>query len=65
TGLDVVRQMRTDLGLDAPVLMITANYTNVLKQEVRELGYRLMNKPVRPAKLKAMIHHMIHQAIVV
>ncbi len=64
TGLDVVARLRSEQGLDAPVLMITANYTNVLKQEVRELGYRLMNKPVRPAKLKAMIHHMIHHAIV-
>jgi two-component system, sensor histidine kinase len=64
TGLDVMAQMRTELGIEAPVLMITANYTTALKQEVRELGYRIMNKPVRPAKLKAMIHHMIEQGVV-
>ncbi|WP_246624627.1 NahK/ErcS family hybrid sensor histidine kinase/response regulator [Oceanobacter mangrovi] len=64
TGIDAVALMRSDLGLEAPVLMITANYTNSLKQEVREQGYRLMNKPVRPAKLKAMIHHMLQQAVV-
>ncbi|WP_028292621.1 NahK/ErcS family hybrid sensor histidine kinase/response regulator [Oceanobacter kriegii] len=64
TGIDAVALMRSELGLDAPVLMITANYTNSLKQEVREQGYRLMNKPVRPAKLKAMIHHMLQQHVI-
>ncbi|MGB1092289.1 MAG: PAS domain-containing hybrid sensor histidine kinase/response regulator, partial [Oceanobacter sp.] len=65
TGIQAVGRMRTELDMDAPVLMITANYTNSLKQEVREQGYRLMNKPVRPAKLKAMIHHMIEHSVVV
>ncbi|MCY0963687.1 NahK/ErcS family hybrid sensor histidine kinase/response regulator [Parathalassolituus penaei] len=65
TGLDAVALMRSELAVEAPVLMITANYTTTLKQEVRELGYRIMNKPVRPAKLKAMIHHMIEHGVVV
>ncbi|MBA4502234.1 hybrid sensor histidine kinase/response regulator [Marinobacterium marinum] len=59
TGMDLVRdvlQQRTDA---PPVLMITANYSNELKQEVREQGYLLMNKPIRPLKLKATLAHLL------
>ncbi|WP_421864579.1 NahK/ErcS family hybrid sensor histidine kinase/response regulator [Motiliproteus sp.] len=59
TGLEAVARIRSELQLMAPVLMITANYSNDLKQQVRALGYRLMNKPVKPAKLKAVMQHLI------
>lgn len=59
TGLEAVHRIETELKISAPVLMITANYDNDLKQEIRALGYRLMNKPVRPAKLKAVIQHLV------
>ncbi len=39
--------------------MITANYTNELKQHIRELGYLLMNKPVKPLKLRSVLNHVI------
>ena len=58
TGIEALEQMGS-LELDAPVLMITANYSNDLKQQVRALGYTLMNKPVKPAKLKAIAHHLM------
>jgi len=58
TGLDALQQL-APLQLDAPVLMITANYSNDLKQQVRALGYSLMHKPVKPAKLKAVAHHLM------
>ncbi|MEH6625955.1 MAG: NahK/ErcS family hybrid sensor histidine kinase/response regulator [Motiliproteus sp.] len=61
TGLEAAQRIRQELRLDAPVLMITANYSNELKQEVRALGYNMMNKPVRPAKLKALVQHMLSQ----
>lgn len=63
TGLDVVYRMKAELAIEVPVLMITANYTNELKQEIRHLGYRLMNKPVKPAKLKAVLHHMVQHHV--
>ncbi|WP_207061189.1 NahK/ErcS family hybrid sensor histidine kinase/response regulator [Motiliproteus sp. SC1-56] len=61
TGLEAVRRMRTELAIDAPVLMITANYSNDLKQQVRALGYQLMNKPVRPARLKTTLEHLLQK----
>jgi DNA-binding response OmpR family regulator len=62
TGLDALQQL-APLALRAPVLMITANYSNDLKQQVRALGYSLMHKPVKPAKLKAVAHHLMTSAI--
>ncbi|MFT6913767.1 MAG: signal transduction histidine kinase [Motiliproteus sp.] len=62
TGLDAVQRMAAELGIEAPVLMITANYSNDLKQQIRALGHQLMNKPVRPAKLKAVMLHLLSRA---
>ena len=42
-----------------PVLMITANYSNELKLQIRELGHTLMHKPVRPMKLKTAMSHLL------
>jgi len=42
-----------------PALMITANYSNELKLQMRELGHTLMHKPVRPMKLKTAISHLL------
>jgi hypothetical protein len=39
--------------------MITANYTNELKQHIRELGHVLMNKPVKPLKLRSALNHLL------
>lgn len=44
---------------ELPVLMITANYSKELNQEVRDLGFMLLNKPVKPLKLKTTLIHML------
>lgn len=59
TGVDLVGSILQQRGDKPPVLMITANYTNELKQAVKEQGYLLMNKPVRPLKLKATLAHLL------
>ncbi|MGV8222410.1 hybrid sensor histidine kinase/response regulator, partial [Pseudomonas aeruginosa] len=37
------------------------NYSNELKQQVRELGHTLMHKPVRPMKLKTALCHLLER----
>jgi signal transduction histidine kinase/CheY-like chemotaxis protein len=59
TGVDVVASVNSRRHFPAPVVMITANYTNELKQQIRDLGYVLMNKPVKPLKLRSMLAHLI------
>ncbi len=61
TGIDLVRNVLQQRVEAPPVLMITANYSNDLKQEVKQQGYLLMNKPIRPLKLKATLGHLLQQ----
>lgn len=58
-GLDAAINFNRQLKDPVPVLMITANYTNELKQVIREHGYLLINKPVRPMKLKMALNHLL------
>ncbi|RBW49398.1 NahK/ErcS family hybrid sensor histidine kinase/response regulator [Marinobacter sp. F3R11] len=58
-GVDAVSAINSRREKPAPVVMITANYTNELKQHIRELGYLLMNKPVRPLKLRSALNHLL------
>lgn len=60
-GIDVVATVNDRRASPLPALMITANYSNELKQQVRELGHMLMHKPVRPMKLKTAMCHMMEQ----
>lgn len=61
-GVDAVASINARRSSPLPVLMITANYSNELKQQVRELGHMLMHKPVRPMKLKTALCHLIDNA---
>ncbi|WP_409278033.1 hybrid sensor histidine kinase/response regulator NahK/ErcS' [Pseudomonas defluvii] len=58
-GVDAVAAINARRAIPLPALMITANYSNELKQQVRALGHSLLNKPVRPMKLKAAISHLL------
>ncbi|TBV16258.1 hybrid sensor histidine kinase/response regulator NahK/ErcS' [Stutzerimonas kirkiae] len=61
TGIDVVTTVNARRATPLPALMITANYSNELKQQVRELGHMLMHKPVRPMKLKTAMCHILEK----
>lgn len=61
-GVDAVAQINARRSSPLPALMITANYSNELKQQMRELGHTLMHKPVRPMKLKTAISHLLERA---
>ncbi|WP_445323917.1 PAS domain-containing hybrid sensor histidine kinase/response regulator [Pseudomonas sp. EA_35y_Pfl1_P108] len=58
-GIDAVARINARRGRAIPAMMITANYSNELKQQIRELGHTLMHKPVRPMKLKTAMSHLL------
>jgi CheY-like chemotaxis protein len=58
-GVDAARAVAQRMDTPLTVLMITANYNKELKQDIRELGYVLMNKPVKPLKLKTTLMHLL------
>ncbi|MDF9906764.1 hybrid sensor histidine kinase/response regulator NahK/ErcS' [Pseudomonas sp. AP3_22 TE3818] len=58
-GVDAVARINARRASPVPAMMITANYSNELKQQIRELGHTLMHKPVRPMKLKTAMSHLL------
>ncbi|WP_020682768.1 PAS domain-containing hybrid sensor histidine kinase/response regulator [Marinobacterium rhizophilum] len=59
-GIDLVAEIKRRRSDELPVLMVTANYSHELKQQIRDLGYLLMHKPVRPMKLKTTLNHLLN-----
>lgn len=62
SGLDAVMRLQTQYNPHTSVLMITANHTSTLRQSVRRSGFRMLNKPVKPLKLKVTVAHLLRQA---
>ena len=58
-GINAIETLREWIGHPVPTLMITANYTQELKQQVRECGYHLLYKPIKPHKLKSMLRYLL------
>ena len=58
-GVDVVVNINQQRPTPIPTLMITANYSNELKQQMRVLGHTLMHKPVKPMHLKTAMNHLL------
>ena len=58
-GLDVSAEINRLREAPLPVMMITANYSKTLKNEVKNHGILLLNKPVKPMKLKTSLLHLL------
>ena len=59
-GLDVAQQIHQLRKSALPTLMITANYNKSLKNEIKEHGLLLLNKPVKAIKLKTSLLYLIN-----
>ena len=59
TGLDVMAAFRELWQQDVPCLVITADYTEDVKQKIDCLGYQLLRKPVKPMGLRALLNRMM------
>ncbi len=59
TGLDAIGRINARRNSPLPALMITANYSNELKNEMRRQGHTLMHKPVKPMRLKTTLTHLL------
>lgn len=59
TGFDAVKRIDALCGGPLPVVMITANYTKALREEVTDSGYHLLNKPLKPHKLRLLMSRVL------
>jgi CheY-like chemotaxis protein len=60
TGLDAIATLRRRWG-DLPAIVVTADHASELQQEVSAAGLYLLHKPVRPARLRSLITHVIQR----
>ncbi len=57
-GLHSARALRNRHG-DIPVMILTGNLSDELKREAAQYGFVLMGKPLKPARLRALLQHML------
>jgi len=58
-GVDAVGSVQALLPDRAPAILITADRSAALRQAIGRRGYPVLNKPVKPAPLRAMITHLV------
>ena len=61
-GLELADRYKTHAGVrSADIIMITANHSAELAQEIRARNLQLLHKPLRPLKLKTTLMHLWKQ----
>jgi CheY-like chemotaxis protein len=61
TGLDAIAILRRRWG-DLPAIIVTADHAPEVQQEITAAGLHLLHKPVRPARLRSLITHVLQQS---
>lgn len=59
TGIRVIQDIHAVYGSDIPAVIITADRTQTVSNECERLGYYILNKPLKPAKLRALLNHLL------
>ena len=59
TGIDVVKSLQRKWGVKIPCLVITADYTEEVKNKIESQGCLLLRKPVKPMALRSLINKLI------
>lgn len=54
-GLSAISVLRNEFGMELPAVLITADRTNEVREAAEASGVRVLNKPVRPAALRALL----------
>lgn len=60
-GLEVVAQLRQHFGRDIPAIVITGDTSPDSIQRIKQAGFPVLNKPLHPAKLRALLTHLLQQ----
>ncbi len=58
-GLEVARRFRAAYGAELPVLILTGDTAADTLQRITEAGLKIMHKPVRPARLRSALAHLL------
>ena len=61
-GTDTIREVSVLLGRKVPAIVITADPADAVVESSLEVGAEIMHKPIKPAQLRALMHHMLASA---
>ncbi|MCP4288931.1 MAG: response regulator [Gammaproteobacteria bacterium] len=59
TGIDAVFAMRKCAGTEIPAAIVTADHSDESSQLFQQHQLPMLNKPLKPAKLRALLSHLI------
>lgn len=62
-GLDIIQALRVQAGRDLPACVISGDTQAQVTQSVQAAGLVLLSKPVRPAKLRGLLRHLLQPAM--
>ena len=60
-GIDVVMRIRRELGVEMPAIIVTGDTDPGITQEIEARGLQVAHKPVRPARLRALMASLLAQ----
>lgn len=63
TGLDFIAALRRDFQVSVPVLIVTADQSDEVRRLITDQGCAVLNKPVKPGKLRAWLSHVAGQGV--
>ncbi len=61
TGIDAIALLRSEFGADLPAFLISGDTSGHLR-EAEVSGYHLLQKPVMPMALRALVTHLVRRA---
>ncbi len=61
-GIEVITRLRQKYGRDIPAILVTGDTAPDTILRITHAGFPLLHKPLRPAKLRALLTHLIQQA---
>lgn len=61
TGMMCLSALKRDFNTDIPALLITADQSDEVRAEITAQGYGVLRKPLKPAKLRAWLSHVMAQ----
>jgi PAS domain S-box-containing protein len=62
-GIDLMNRIRAHYDADIPGILITADQSETVRLAARAQGYRVLQKPLRPAALRALLGRLHKQAV--
>ncbi len=61
-GIEVITRLRQQYGAGIPAILVSGDTAPDTILRISQAGYPLLHKPLRPAKLRALLTHLIQQS---